>query len=130
MHNEMNAVSDQPVHDAPSSTQAVKHAGGTESSNHNAVQQLTAHLSRDHIVRLALLFLDNMPDVHLKDLRVDELDDQRRMRVGEHSLLNFGSDSFLGLDWHPAVQRVLIEATAPLGHAQRRVAGVLQRQPV
>lgn len=87
----------------------------TDSAQRNAVQQLTAHLSRDRIVRLAMLFLDNMPDIHLKDLRVDAMDEQRRMRVGDHVLTNFGSDSFLGLDRHPAVQRALIETAARWG---------------
>ena len=86
-----------------------------ESADRNAVQQLTAHLGRDRIVRLALLFLDNMPDIHLKDLRVDDMDDLRRMRVGDHELFNFGSDSFLGLDRHPAVRQALVEAAARWG---------------
>ena len=56
-----------------------------------------------------------LPDVHLKDLRVEDMDDQRRIRVGDRELVNFGSDSFLGLDRHPAVQQALIEATGRWG---------------
>jgi 7-keto-8-aminopelargonate synthetase-like enzyme len=64
---------------------------------------------------LALLFLDNMPDVHLKDLHVDMMDDDRRMRIAGRELTNFGSDSFLGLDRHPAVQEALVKATGRWG---------------
>jgi 7-keto-8-aminopelargonate synthetase-like enzyme len=115
MHSEMNVVSQPPVDSAPHKPRNKERTNAAESGERNAVQRLTAHLSRDRIVRLALLFLDNMPDVHLKDLRVDDMDEQRRMRVGERILTNFGSDSFLGLDRHPAVQRALVETTARWG---------------
>nr|MCU0979078.1 aminotransferase class I/II-fold pyridoxal phosphate-dependent enzyme [Pirellulaceae bacterium] len=115
MHSEMNLVSQPPTDSSPPKSRGKERANVAESAERNAVQQLTAHLGRDRIVRLALLFLDNMPDVHLKDLRVDDVDDQRRMRVGDHEMFNFGSDSFLGLDRHPAVQQALVEAAAHWG---------------
>jgi 7-keto-8-aminopelargonate synthetase-like enzyme len=115
MHSEMNVISQPPSDSTPAKTRGKERTNVAESAERNAVQQLTAHLGRDRIVRLALLFLDNMPDVHLKDLRVDDMDDQRRMRVGDHELFNFGSDSFLGLDRHPAVRQALVEAAARWG---------------
>lgn len=114
MHSEMNVVTDQQTQSSATAPRAAdrKAAGATE---RNAVQRLTAHLSRDRVVRLALLFLDNMPDVHLKDLHVDMMDEERRMRIAGRELVNFGSDSFLGLDWHPAVQEALVEAAGRWG---------------
>ncbi len=118
MHTEMNVVS-QPATTSTDSTtpppRVRERKRAAEPADATPVQRLTAHLGRDRVVRLALLFLDNMPDVHLKDLHVDDLDDQRRMRIGDHELFNFGSDSFLGLDRHPAVRQALVEAAARWG---------------
>ena len=115
MHTEMNVVSQQPLEGSHPKPRGRERTSAVALADGNAVQRLTDHLSRDRIVRLALLFLDNMPDVHLKDLRIDDMDAQRRMRIGDHDLTNFGSDSFLGLDHHPAVQRALVEAMARWG---------------
>ncbi len=81
----------------------------------NAVDRLTARLSQDRFVRLGLLFLEGMRDVHLKELVLEEMDDHRGMTVQGRKLINFGSDSFLGLDRHPHVQGALIEATRQWG---------------
>jgi 7-keto-8-aminopelargonate synthetase-like enzyme len=110
MHTEMNVACEQPTTSSSAAPRKADRTAAAGSAERNAVQRLTAHLSRDKIVRLALLFLDNMPDVHLKDLRVDALDDDRRMRIGAHEMFNFGSDSFLGLDRHPLVQQALVAA--------------------
>lgn len=116
MHSEMNVVSQRPADTIPHRPRSNERTrAAVEPAERNPVQCLTDHLSRDRIVRLALLFLDNLPDIHLKDLRVDDMGDQRRMRVGDHELINFGSDSFLGLDRHPAVQQALVETTARWG---------------
>jgi 7-keto-8-aminopelargonate synthetase-like enzyme len=52
-------------------------------------------------------FLDHLaalyPDGHLKDLHVEECGPGREMSIGGHRLMNFGSDSFLGLDQDPRV---------------------------
>lgn len=115
MPDEMNALSNPTAEAMSVIGPGGKHKQPVDTPNGNAVDRLTAHLSRDRIVRLALLFLDNMPDIHLKGLCVDALEDQRRMRIGDRELINFGSDSFLGLDRHPAVQQALHEATARWG---------------
>ncbi len=49
------------------------------------------------------MFLDHYEGTHLKDMTVDWMDSQRRMSVEGREVVNFGSDSFLGLDWHPNV---------------------------
>ncbi len=86
-----------------------------EQAADHAVGRLTARLSQDRFVRLGLLFLEGMRDIHLKELVLEGMDDHRGMTVGGRKLLNFGSDSFLGLDRHPHVQGALIEATRQWG---------------
>jgi len=115
MHSEMNVVTDQQIQTPSAASRTAERWVATGAADRSAVQRLTAHLSRDRVVRLALLFLDNMPDVHLKDLHVDMMDDDRRMRIAGRELTNFGSDSFLGLDRHPAVQEALVKATGRWG---------------
>ena len=75
-----------------------------------AIEALKSRLAEDRVTRLALKFLDAYEGVHLKDLTVDWMDDHRRMRVGDRQVVNFGSDSFLGLDRDPRVQRALAES--------------------
>ncbi|MGA2066461.1 MAG: pyridoxal phosphate-dependent aminotransferase family protein [Thermoguttaceae bacterium] len=80
-----------------------------------ALERLEAHLRRDRTTRMGLSFFEHFHDVHLKDLVLDSMDDHRRMTHGGHTLWNFGSDSFLGLDRHPAVQQAMIDAVKPWG---------------
>ena len=75
-----------------------------------AIANLTDRLKSDRLTRLALMFLEHCSEIHLKDLVVDEMDDHRRIVIGGHELTNFGSDSFLGLDRDPRVQKAMIEA--------------------
>lgn len=74
------------------------------------LDQLKARLMQDKVTRLGVTFLDRYLDIHLKDFVIDEMDDDRRMRVGEQWLVNFGSDSFLGLDRHPHVKQAIADA--------------------
>ena len=48
------------------------------------------------------------PDAHLKDLIVDALGPNREMDVAGGRVINFGSDSFLGLDQDPRVQAAIL----------------------
>ncbi len=104
-------------HDAPVAARARKCRSRQASGagHDNAVDRLTARLSQDRFVRLGLLFLEGMRDIHLKELVLEEMDDHRGARVQGRRLINFGSDSFLGLDRHPHVQRALIEAARDWG---------------
>jgi 7-keto-8-aminopelargonate synthetase-like enzyme len=79
------------------------------------LDRIKTRLHRDKFVRLCLEFMERFADAHLKFLVTDELSDRRRMRVGSRELWNFGSDSFLGLDRHPRVQRAMIDALPRLG---------------
>ncbi|MDP7018240.1 MAG: pyridoxal phosphate-dependent aminotransferase family protein [Pirellulaceae bacterium] len=81
----------------------------------SAPEQLKKHLLGDKLTRIALTFLDNYMGIHLKDEIVDDMDDERRMRLLGHSVYNFGSDSFLGLDRHPRLLEAMNAATVQWG---------------
>lgn len=74
------------------------------------MERLKSRLLKDKVTRIGVTFLDRYLDIHLKDIDVDEMDGQRGIRIGKQRLVNFGSDSFLGLDKHPYVQRAICEA--------------------
>jgi len=76
---------------------------------------LTARLSNHKITRLALSFLDANAGLHLKDLALDGMTDDRRATFDGHSFWNFGSDSFLGLDRHPRVHEAIRAALPEWG---------------
>ena len=79
------------------------------------LERLKLHLLEDKVTRIGVTFLDRYLDIHLKDIDVDEMDAHRGMRVGSQRLVNFGSDSFLGLDWNPRVQQAMIAALRQWG---------------
>ena len=72
------------------------------------MRNLAENLRRSSMVRFLDHFSRLFPDSHMKDLVADDLGADRSMTVGGHRVMNFGSDSFLGLDQHPKV----IEAIA------------------
>lgn len=71
------------------------------------LQNLTAALRQNGLVRFIEHFEREFPDIHLKDVIVDALGPHREMTVGGHTVVNFGSDSFLGLDQDPRVQEAI-----------------------
>ena len=74
------------------------------------LEQLKKHLMKDKVTRLGVTFLDRYLDIHLKDIDLDEMDDHRGMRIGDHRVVNFGSDSFLGFDREPRIQQAIADA--------------------
>ncbi len=68
---------------------------------------LTRLLMDDGVVRFYLGMRDQFPDAHLKDLVAQEMDNERRIRFGSRTVINFGSDSFLGFDQDPRVQEAI-----------------------
>lgn len=76
---------------------------------------LTERLSNHKITRLALSFFDANAGVHLKDLALDAMSDDRRATFDGHTFWNFGSDSFLGLDRHPRVHDAIRSALPEWG---------------
>jgi hypothetical protein len=54
---------------------------------------LTRRLQDDGLVQFYLGLRDRFPDSHLKELVAQEMDAERRIRIGNHTVINFGSDS-------------------------------------
>jgi 7-keto-8-aminopelargonate synthetase-like enzyme len=72
-----------------------------------SMSRLAETLRRSSIVRFLDHFAQLYPDSHMKDLVVDELGPGREMTIDGHRVINFGSDSFLGLDQDPRVREAL-----------------------
>jgi glycine C-acetyltransferase len=71
------------------------------------MQNLAQALRQHGLVRFVEYFAKEYPNAHLKDLVVDHLGPHREMVVNGRRVINFGSDSFLGLDQDPRVQRAI-----------------------
>lgn len=79
------------------------------------VAQLIQRLSSDRGTRFFLTMNERFRDIHLKNLRFDSANDQRQITVDGRLLLNFGSDSFLGLDRDPRVIEALTDGAQRWG---------------
>ena len=64
-------------------------------------------LRRNTLVRIIEKFGEEHADSHLKDLVIDEAGPGREIKVLGRWVVNFGSDSFLGLDRDPRVQEAV-----------------------
>jgi 7-keto-8-aminopelargonate synthetase-like enzyme len=79
------------------------------------MQKLAKVLRQNGLIRFVEHFAELFPNNHLKDLVVDEIAPDRSIRINGHRVVNFGSDSFLGLDQDPRVQEALVRGTAKWG---------------
>jgi 7-keto-8-aminopelargonate synthetase-like enzyme len=79
------------------------------------MQKLAKVLRQNGLIRFVEHFAELYPDSHLKDLVVDEVGPHRHIQVNGHQVVNFGSDSFLGLDQDSRVQDALIRGTQKWG---------------
>jgi 7-keto-8-aminopelargonate synthetase-like enzyme len=79
------------------------------------MQKLATVLRQNGLIRFIEHYAALFPDNHLKDLVVDEIGPDRRIAVKGHTVINFGSDSFLGLDQDPRVQDALVRGVARWG---------------
>jgi 7-keto-8-aminopelargonate synthetase-like enzyme len=70
--------------------------------------QLADALRQNALIRFIEHFAELCPDSHLKELVADEMGPDRTMSVDGQRVVNFGSDSFLGLDQDPRVQEALV----------------------
>lgn len=71
------------------------------------MQQLVRGMRQSSLIRFIEHFAEQFPTSHLKDLVVDEVGPDRQVVIGGRRVVNFGSDSFLGLDQHPRVQAAI-----------------------
>jgi 7-keto-8-aminopelargonate synthetase-like enzyme len=79
------------------------------------MQQLAKVIRRHGLIRFIEHYAEQFPTSHLKDLVVDELGPHRVMVVEGRRVVNFGSDSFLGLDQDPRVQEAVVRGTRRWG---------------
>ena len=91
------------------------------------MEKLGDALRQNTLVRIIEQFGEEHPDSHLKDLVIDEAGPGREIVVLGRRVVNFGSDSFLGLDQDPRVQEAVRRGLAAVGDAQRLLAGLRQR---
>ena len=90
------------------------------------MEKLGNGLRQNTLVRIIEQFGAEHPESHLKDLVIDEAGPGREIVVLGRRVVNFGSDSFLGLDQDPRVQQRSAGPTK-VGNAQRLVACLRQR---
>src|SRR5438132_13656339 len=112
-----STTTDEPrsqTHDVSAAPLNVQHEEALAAAN-VTMDRLSARLKRHKVTRIGIEFLDRCADIHLKDLVIDDMDDHRRARILGRSVVNFGSDSFLGLDRDERVQKAMIEALPTWG---------------
>jgi glycine C-acetyltransferase len=68
---------------------------------------LAGVLRQNGLIRFIEHFQALYPTTHLKDMVVDRIGPNRVMEVAGREVVNFGSDSFLGLDQDPRVQEAV-----------------------
>jgi len=81
----------------------------------NPLSQLSSQLLQTTLVRYYHRLIHQYPDLHMKDLIQEAAAPHRQIRLRGRWVTNFGSDSFLGLDQHPAVLEALERGTRDWG---------------
>ena len=79
------------------------------------MQHLTTVLRQNGLIRFLEHFAELFPTTHLKDLVVDRMEPDRTIEVDDKTVINFGSDSFLGLDQDPRVQQAIRDGVMKWG---------------
>jgi len=79
------------------------------------MKNLANALRQNGLVRFIEHYARLLPTSHRKDLVVDEIRPDRIICVEGREVVNFGSDSFLGLDQDPRVQEAVIRGTTKWG---------------
>lgn len=68
------------------------------------IEKLYESLRKNGVARFMEHFAEKFPEAHMKDLVVDAVGPGRVIEIQGHRVINFGSDSFLGLDRDERVQ--------------------------
>lgn len=79
------------------------------------VHSLVEGLRQSKLVKFYDQLHDRFSSIHLKELPVAAVGPRREMRVGNREVINFGFDSFLGLDQHPQVAEALVQGARQWG---------------
>jgi glycine C-acetyltransferase len=79
------------------------------------IDHLAQSLRQHGLVRFFEHYEQLLPEEHLKELVFDGMGAHREMTVAGRKLINFGSDSFLGMDQDPRVQAALVHGVRKWG---------------
>jgi 7-keto-8-aminopelargonate synthetase-like enzyme len=79
------------------------------------IEKLYASLRQNGVARFMEHFAAQFPDTHMKDLVIDKMGPGRTVEIQGRRVVNFGSDSFLGLDRDPRVHEALIRGVQRWG---------------
>ncbi len=79
------------------------------------MHKLAKVLRQNGLIRFIEHYGELFPNSHLKDLVVEEINPHRSIRVNGREVVNFGSDSFLGLDQDQRVQEALVRGVRKWG---------------
>ncbi len=79
------------------------------------MQQLAQVLRQNGLIRFIEHFAELFPDTHLKDVVVQDSSPNRTVTIDGRKVINFGSDSFLGLDQDPRVQEAVAQSVGRWG---------------
>jgi 7-keto-8-aminopelargonate synthetase-like enzyme len=79
------------------------------------MQTLNRAMRQNGLIRFMEHFQARFPTSHMKDLVVDAMRPDRTMTVQGREVVNFGSDSFLGLDQDPRIKEAVIRGTKEWG---------------
>jgi 7-keto-8-aminopelargonate synthetase-like enzyme len=77
--------------------------------------QLVQALRQNGLIRFIEHFAAQFPDTHMKDMVTDDSRPDRTVLMDGRRVVNFGSDSFLGLDQDPRVQEAVVRGTERWG---------------
>jgi 7-keto-8-aminopelargonate synthetase-like enzyme len=79
------------------------------------IQDLYQSLRKNGVARFMEHFESLFPDSHMKDLVMDSAGPGREVVMHGRRVVNFGSDSFLGLDQDPRVKAAIVEGVEKWG---------------
>jgi 7-keto-8-aminopelargonate synthetase-like enzyme len=79
------------------------------------LDRLVDALAQTGMTRFFRRMFADYPDLLMKDMTVEAVAPDRRIRVGGTWVRNFGSDSFLGLDQHPRVKEAVEQGVRDWG---------------
>jgi 7-keto-8-aminopelargonate synthetase-like enzyme len=83
--------------------------------NPSPLENLAAALHKNPLVRFVEHFAELFPGCHQKDLVVERMGPGRFLVVDGKEVVNFGSDSFLGLDQDPRVKEAIVRGVRDWG---------------
>ena len=79
------------------------------------MRQLVQALRQNGLIRFIEHFAAQFPDTHMKDMVTEDSRPDRTVLINGVRVVNFGSDSFLGLDQDPRVQEAVARGTRQWG---------------